>query len=49
MHIKCSFTWGYFSIYDDEFGRIHYDDDDHHHAMHDIRGLLTSGRPAINN
>ena len=40
MHILCSFTLGYFLFYDDEYGCVHYDDDDHHHALHDIRGFV---------
>ena len=49
--ILCSYTLGYFSIYDDEYGHVHYDDDDeygrvhydddHHHASHDTQGLQT--------
>ena len=39
MHIVCSFTLGYFPFYDDEYGRVHYDDNDHH-ALHDIRGFV---------
>ena len=45
MHIMCSYTSSYFSIYDDECSHVHYDDD-HHHASHDIRGFAdftTSG------
>ena len=37
MHIVCSYTSGYFPIYDDEYGRVHYDDDDH--VSHDIWGF----------
>ena len=29
MHFVCTYTLWYFSIYDDEYGRVHYDDDDH--------------------
>ena len=35
MHIACSFTSCYFPIYDNEYGRVHYDDDDDR-ALHDI-------------
>ena len=38
------YTSGYFLIYDDEYGCVHYDDDDH--ALYNIRGfadLQTSG------
>ena len=38
MHIVCSYTSGYFLIYDDEYERVHYDGDEHH-ALHDIRGF----------
>ena len=38
MHIVCSYTLGYFPIYDDKYGLTHYDDD-HHHALHEIRGF----------
>ena len=36
-------TSQYFPFYDDEYRRIHYDDDDDH-AEHDTQGLLTSKR-----
>ena len=36
MHFVCTCTSSYFPIYDDEYGHIHYDDDDH--ALHDIQG-----------
>ena len=39
MYNVCSFTSGYFSFYDDEYKRVQYDDDDHHHALHDTRGF----------
>ena len=39
MHIVYSFTLGYSPFYDDEYERIHYDDD-HHHALRDIRGFF---------
>ena len=39
MHIVGSFTSGYFPFYDDEYGRVHYDDDDDNHALLDIRGF----------
>ena len=51
MHIVCSYTSGYFLIYDDEYGCVHYNndddeygcvhynDDDDDHALHDIRGF----------
>ena len=36
MHFVCTYTSDYFPIYDDEYGLVHYDDDDHHHpASHD--------------
>ena len=35
MHIVCLFTSDYFPIYDDEHGRIHYEDDDY--ALYDIQ------------
>ena len=35
MYFVCTYTSGYFSIYDDEYGRVHYDDDDDVHASHD--------------
>ena len=34
MHFVYTYTLGYFPIYDNEYGRVHYDDDDHH-APHD--------------
>ena len=41
MHIVCSFTLGYFSFYDDEYERVHYNDDDEdHRALHDIQGFV---------
>ena len=37
MHIICSFTLGCFPFYDDEYERVHYDDNDNdNHALHDI-------------
>ena len=40
MHVVYSYTSGYFSIYDDEYGRVHYDDyDDDDHVLHDTRGF----------
>ena len=41
MHFVCSYISKYFSIYDDEYGRTYYDDDDDH-ASHDTQDLLTS-------
>ena len=38
MYIACSYTTGYFSIYDDEYERVDYDDYDDH-ASHDIQGF----------
>ena len=38
MHIVCSYTSSYFLIYDDEYIRVHYDDDDNH-VSHDIQGF----------
>ena len=40
MHIVYSFTSGYFLIYDDEYECVRYDDDDHHHVLHDIREFV---------
>ena len=37
MHIVCSFTSGYFSIYNDEYGHVHFGDDD---IMPDIQGFI---------
>ena len=37
MHFVCTYTSGYFPIYDDEYGRVHYDDE-HHHASHGTQG-----------
>ena len=39
MCILCAYTLGCFLIYDNEYGREHYDNDDdhHHHASHDTR------------
>ena len=37
MHIVYSYISSYFPICDDEYERVHYDDDDH--ALHDIRGF----------
>ena len=39
MHIVCSYTSGYFSIYDDGYGCVHYDDYRYHHALYDILGF----------
>lgn len=39
MHFVCSYTFGYFSVYDDEYGRVHYDDNGGH-ASHDIQGSI---------
>ena len=39
MHFVCSYTFGYFPIYDDVYGCVHYDDDDHHHASHDTQSF----------
>ena len=33
LDFVCSYTSGYFPIYDDEYGRVYYDDD---RASHDI-------------
>ena len=30
MHFVYAYTTGYFTIYDDEYGRVHYDNDQHH-------------------
>ena len=30
MHCVCTYTTRYFPIYDDEYGRVHYDDDGDH-------------------
>ena len=32
MHFVCTYTSGYFCIYDNAYGRVQYDDD---HASHD--------------
>ena len=41
--LYCSYTSGYFLIYDDKHGRVHYDDDGrhhhHYHVSHDTRGF----------
>ena len=29
MHIVCAYTLCYFSIYDNKYRQVHYDDDDH--------------------
>ena len=47
MHFVCLYTSGYFPIYDDEYERVHYDDN--HHATHDTWGLLTSRRLTTDN
>ena len=36
MH--CTYTSGYFSIYDDEYRCVHNDDNDDDHASHDNQG-----------
>ena len=36
MSLVCLYISGYFPIYEDEYERVHYDDD-HHHASHDTR------------
>ena len=36
MHVVC-YTSSYFSSYDDEYRRVHYDDDDR--TLHDIQGF----------
>ena len=36
MYIVCSYTSGYFPIYDDEYRHLYYDDN-HHHVSHDTR------------
>ena len=38
MHFVCTYTLGYFSIYDDEYGRVRYNDDDDDRASHDTQG-----------
>ena len=43
MHFVCTYTSGYFPIYDDEYGHIYYDDHDDN-VSHDTQGLLTVGR-----
>jgi len=46
MHSVCSFTSGYFLIYDYEYEHVRYVDDCLHHVLHDIRefaDLRTSG------
>ena len=47
MHIVCSFTSSYFSIYDDEYKRVHYNNDGHAYMI--FESLLTSGRSATVN
>ena len=37
MHFVCSYTSGYFPIYDDEYEHVYYDDDDDGHALHDTQ------------
>ena len=37
MYFVCTYTSGYFSIYDDAYGRVKYDDD---HASHDTQGSV---------
>lgn len=37
MHFVCLYTSSYFPIYDDEYERVHYDDN--HHATHDTWGF----------
>ena len=37
MHFVCTYTSGYFPIYDNEYGRVCYDDDDDH-VLHDTQG-----------
>ena len=50
MHIVCSYTLGYFSVYDDEYGLVHYDDDDNNDmSCMMFEGLLTSKRLATDN
>ena len=39
MHVVCSYTSGYFFIYDDEYEWVDYDNDDDYHASHDIQGF----------
>ena len=46
MHFVCTYTSGYFSIYDDEYEREYYADNDDH-ASHDTEGLLSSGQLAL--
>ena len=44
--LLCTFTLGCLHIYDDEYGRLHYYNDDDHHVLHDIQGFAdfrTSG------
>ena len=49
MHIVRSYTSAYFLIYDDEYGCLHYNDDDDDHALHDIRGFADLQTSATNN
>ena len=39
MQFLCTYKSDYFSIYDDQYECIHYDDDKHH-ASHDIQGFV---------
>ena len=39
MHSVYTKTLGYFPFYDDEYGRVHYDDDGDH-AAHDTQGSV---------
>ena len=39
MHIVCLYTSSYFPIHDDEYRRVHYDDD-HHHALNNIQMFI---------
>ena len=51
MHCVCTYTSGFFFIYDNEYRRVHYDNDHHHHHVsHDTHGsadLQTSLRTTI--
>ena len=44
MDIVCSYTSDYFPIYDDDYKRVHYDEDGDDQTLHDIRGFADSGR-----
>ena len=38
MHLMCSYSSGYIPIYDDEYRRVDYVDDDDGHVLHDTQG-----------